>query len=1598
MRHFQRRNVYRGRAVTLARPSWPARNTTLTRSSRSRRSQGRLQKLNRRPALAFQSLEPRIAFAGLQAAPVPFAPQGMTVVGNVTYFSATTATQGTELWKTDGTAAGTVLVKDINAGTTSSEPRDFTAVGSTVFFTADDGVNGRELWKTDGTAAGTVLLKDIKSGTELGYDPQTDAEIQVPATSEPGNLAILNNQLFFTATANSSRQLWKSDGTATGTVLVKDTFSNNLIPYAGKLFFSGGQSLWSTDGTAAGTTVVKTDVGFYGGAASAVIGGKLIFSGYDRVNGGELFVTDGTAAGTKLLKDIATGSSTVGDFTSLNSSNPTNFTVVGSTVFFTAQDSVNGRELWKTDGTVAGTVLVKDIAQGTYQDLQWTGDDYSPVTVPRGSEPSQLTAFGTTLVFTADDGVNGTELWKSDGTAAGTTLVKDMLPGKNTESVPLSSTPSSLTPYKGAVYFLANRDELWKTDGTTVGTTRVKDFDPLYGVDPESVNAMVVVNNALVFAVDGVNGSDLWVSDGTTAGTRFLRTPLVAAVNKAPVGASKTVTILADGTYTFTGADFGFRDPDNTPANTLLAVKIATLPTAGTLTNNGVALAAGAAVSADDIVAGRLKYTMASNPAGATRASFTFRVQDNGGTTNGGVDTDPTARTFTVAPVPFAPQDMTVVGNMTYFSATTAAQGTELWKTDGTAAGTVLVKDIIAGTEGSSPSGLTAVGSTVFFTADDGVNGSELWKTDGTAAGTVLVKDINPGRSLGGSRGPASSDPRNFVMLNNQLFFTATASDSGGSELWKSDGTAAGTVSVKDMNGGGLVIHAGKVFFGRYDSQSYSSSLWSSDGTAAGTTVVKTGVSTDFFTYIGATSALIGGKLIFAGDDGVNGLELWVTDGTTAGTKLLKDIATGSSTDWDDFTWPNSSYPGQFAAVGSTVFFVANDRQNGAELWKTDGTAAGTVLVKDIAQGTGQGYPRSSLPLQLTTFGNTLVFTADDGVNGRELWKSDGTAAGTVLVKDMLPGKTAADVPLSSSPSDLTPYNGAVYFLANRDELWKTDGTTGGTTRVKDVDPDHGGDSGSGSYASMAVFNGKLLFADDDGVHGSDLWVSDGTSLGTQRLRTLVAAPVNKAPVGASKTVTVLEDGTYTFTAADFGFSDPSNTPANTLLAVKIATLPAAGRLTNNGVAVTAGAAISAADITAGRLKFAPAANASGATYASFTFRVQDNGGTANGGVDTDATARTMTVSVTPVNDAPTGTAKTVTMLEDGTYTFVAADFGFRDANDTPANTLLAVKIATLPAAGRLTNNGVAVTAGAAVTAADITAGRLKFAPAANASGATYASFTFRVQDNGGTANGGVDTDATARTMTLAVTPVNDAPTGTAKTVTMLEDGTYTFVAADFGFRDANDTPANTLLAVRIATLPAAGRLTNNGVAVTAGAAVTAADITAGRLKFAPAANASGATYASFTFRVQDNGGAANGGVDTDATARTMTLAVTPVNDAPTGTAKTVTMRRNTAYTFKVADFGFSDASDTPAHTLLAVKIVTLPAAGRLTRNGVAVTAGTAVSASDITSGLLRFAPAANGRGNTYARFTFQVRDSGGTANGGIDTDLVAKTITIAVS
>src|SRR5262249_13319240 len=152
-------------------------------------------------------------------------------------------------------------------------------------------------------------------------------------------------------------------------------------------------------------------------------------------------------------------------------------------------------------------------------------------------------------------------------------------------------------------------------------------------------------------------------------------------------------------------------------------------------------------------------------------------------------------------------------------------------------------------------------------------------------------------------------------------------------------------------------------------------------------------------------------------------------------------------------TNPFGPRPSGLAAVGGTLFFAANDGVHGTELWKSDGTEAGTVLVKDINPNSAYGFPVASYPHSLTHAGRTLVFAAHDGTNSLELWKTDGTAARSALLKDTNPGGGNN----GSLPNRLTAVNGTLYFTAfvpdTGIELWKSDGTAAGTVLVKDINP-----------------------------------------------------------------------------------------------------------------------------------------------------------------------------------------------------------------------------------------------------------------------------------------------------------------------------------------------------------------------------------------------------------------------------------------------------------------------------------------------------------------------------------------------------------------
>lgn len=512
----------------------------------------------------------------------------------------------------------------------------------------------------------------------------------------------------------------------------------------------------------------------------------------------------------------------------------------------------------------------------------------------------------------------------------------------------------------------------------------------------------------------------------------------------------------------------------------------------------------------------------------------------------------------------------------TIFTAIGAGRGNELWVSYGTSTSTFLLKDVRAGGTGSAPLilGYLAVNgvadpSRALFTANDGTNGDELWVTDGTAAGTVLFKDINAG-----SGGSFAST---WVNAGPRSIFTATDGTSG-TELWVSTGTAVGTVLLQDLNAGAAssmpvflgylqvngVADATKAMFTLSDGSS-GREVWVTDGTPGGTALLK-----DINPGSGSSDASawvsVNGHAVFTANDGISGRELWVSDGTGATTSLLLDAAGGLAGSDPEIL----GYLRINGAPDTTRLLVSLDNiTNGRELWVTDGTTAGTMLFKDLEPGsTGSG------PGPWTFVSGRGVFVATTSF-GTELWRSDGTATFTILYLDARFG------PPSSSPEILGPLlvdgvEDATQLLVRLDngvngsELWITDGTQTDSVLFKDINPG-AGDSLAGPWTSV---NGHAVFVADDGSHGSELWVSDGTAIGTTLLLDARPGAEGSAPslvgylsvggvVDTGRALFLLDDG---LTGQELWVTD--GTPGGTVL-FRDANAGLAGSFATGGLELT---------------------------------------------------------------------------------------------------------------------------------------------------------------------------------------------------------------------------------------------------------------------------------------------------------------------------------------------------------------------------------------------------------------------------------------------
>ncbi|HYX24859.1 MAG TPA: ELWxxDGT repeat protein [Thermoanaerobaculia bacterium] len=837
-------------------------------------------------------------------------------VGSLFYYAADDGTHGTEIWRTDGTPAGTFLLKDICPGACSPNPRTLTSSNGLLFFFADDPLSGPGLWKSDGTPGGTSLVKGDINGR------QDFESFLLPTMADAGG------KLLFTVLGSDSvQELWITDGTTGGTHAVGDAARGFLSYFPlqflavdhGQVLFAVQDSFttwepWVTDGTNAGThrlSEVNPGAGnpirfnnqgpYSPQDALAAPWGGFVFVADDGSHGPELWRTDGTAGGTTLIKDIAPGSS---------GSSPFGLTVFNGKVLFNATDPTHGSEIWATDGTAAGTGLLLDV---------WPGSS--------GSDPREITAVGSLAFFRAADGTHGAELWATDGTTAGTRLVKDLVPG-SAGGLPPAAGGYEFTAIGGRLVFYAPANGaffagFWTSDGTAAGT---QPLSPASGSWPyvdvsQGVDNHGVAGGRLFFRGD-FNPS-FWVTDGTMAGSyKILDVPVATSSFDVSSGTLQHY-LLAD----LNGALF-FQATDGINSYELWRSD-------GTAVGTSQVSDLGSALPRDlHTVNGRLAFI-----------DFFRRLGLSDGTTAG------TSIVPGSSVLVFATK---LLGNELFFLSQPDSDPAGLWKTDGTAAGTVLVATHNSPIPGGSP---VPSGGKVFYSLFNGTS-YELWVSDGTAGGTSLLV---PGFS-----------PQSMTDAGGTFFFSAFTPGSFYYTLWKSDGTAAGTVQVADVNvvtsfyEPFAVLPGGTILFQAQDGP-HGEELWRSDGTGAGTVLVKDVNPGSAGSRISSLT-VAGNQVFFTANDGVHGLELWVSNGTAAGTHLVKDIVPGAG----------SSTPFSLTAIGSVVVFSAFDPAHGVEAWRSDGTDAGTWRLADVAPGplssNPLGFTVSGSKLYFTADDNTTGF------------------------------------------------------------------------------------------------------------------------------------------------------------------------------------------------------------------------------------------------------------------------------------------------------------------------------------------------------------------------------------------------------------------------------------------------------------------------------------------------------------------------------------------------------------------------------------------------------------------------------------------------
>ena len=1012
-------------------------------------------------------------------------------------------------------------------------------------------------------------------------------------------------------------------------------------------------------------------------------------------------------------------------------------------------------------------------------------------------------------------------------------------------------------------------------------------------------------NPAIVNRTINVTVKDTGNSTSNTA----VSTIGVIAVNDAPTGIPRTVSTSFNIAYILQASDFSFTDIEG---NALLAVKIPTVPASvGTLqfdttgSGNWTAVTANQIITAANITAGRLRFLPTTGSSGP--GSFTFQVQDNGGTANGGADTDATARNFTINVLsgpntaPTLTRDLTLASNAEDNLTPTPRSILQLM-TDG-GANAFHDPDTNA-----SLSGLAIVGNT----ADSVLQGAWQYSTDGAnwfSIGTVGDNASTPALALSAATQIRFVPVANYNGTPTSLVVRAMDDTYAGSFT-----NGATRTTLNSATNGGSTAVSGAL-----------NTLSTTVTPVNDAPILIAGNPT--FNTISATSVNNAGQLVSDFVKSTSGGNWsYVTDVDAGAVQGIAIIGAANT----NGTWQYSTDNGvTWSSVNAvTVNSALLLRSTDLIRFNPDGTNAGTGAITYRAWDQSSGVVGTKV--DTASNGGTTPFSVLTDVASI----TTSSASGPVLANTSAPlnyienaAAGAIDTALTvtdTSTSTLT--SSAIWvtnFVSGQDVLsFANDGSTMGNitgsynaaTGVLTL-------SSSGSTATLTQWQSALHAvkysntsnAPDTTARTVNYQVNDSKGTPSNVLTTTLAiTAVNDAPTGTDKAFTVTQSTNYTFTAADFGFSDAADNSANTLLAVQITTLPAAGTLKDNGVAVTLNSFISIADINAGKLVYtAPTTNGA----RTIQFKVQDNGGTANGGIDLALVANTFTFTVSGANTAPSLTVLTptlTTITEDDVNNpgqTVASFLG--TVTDPDAGALKGIAITSL---GTATNGswqysidgGTTWTAFPAVSASSSLLLRstdvIRFVPnAINGGGGTL---TYRAWDQTSgtygttvstTTNGGATAFSTnTATATITSTAINDAPTAamTAASYSATEQTNLTLSGTGISIADidAGTSTVNATLSVGEGQLTVAVGTT--GVTVTGSGTSSVllsgtltqinnllAGLNSGSILYNDNLNAPAATT-NLTLLVNDLGNTGTGGALTATVVRAINIAA--VNDAPT--------------------------------------------------------------------------------------------------------------------